>query len=350
MSEFYIVSNELYHHGILGQKWGVRRFQNPDGSLTAAGRERYGTGSSIGSKTKSIAKSVMGAAMKVKDSYEMHNNTKEDRKEAVKNFLASAAILTVGTAVAIGAVAGAAYLYTHGGIYLFELKLAAMAAMAGGTMALAGAGMMIDAAVSGADQAKAQKRYDAAETDPKTGFKLKPKETDPEDDAKKVNPGYHNFNDNTKNNCVLCSTAFEMRRRGYEMTAPVASEGWKKNPNFFRGEKHKDFNGSSKWNNKKSITYSELLEYQNQMSDWITKETVKQGNGARGELHITWMSGNGHSVAYEVQNNKLIIYDGQTGEKYKGFDDFKDISMNVSYARRDNLEFNTEELKRYGFK
>lgn len=35
-----IKEDELYHHGIKGQKWGVRRFQNPDGSLTAAGRKR----------------------------------------------------------------------------------------------------------------------------------------------------------------------------------------------------------------------------------------------------------------------------------------------------------------------
>lgn len=33
--------NELYHYGIKGQKWGVRRYQNSDGSLTDEGRERY---------------------------------------------------------------------------------------------------------------------------------------------------------------------------------------------------------------------------------------------------------------------------------------------------------------------
>jgi hypothetical protein len=33
--------NYLEHHGILGQKWGIRRYQNPDGSLTNAGKKRY---------------------------------------------------------------------------------------------------------------------------------------------------------------------------------------------------------------------------------------------------------------------------------------------------------------------
>ena len=39
----YITNNgELYHHGVKGQKWGIRRYQNADGTLTAEGRKRYG--------------------------------------------------------------------------------------------------------------------------------------------------------------------------------------------------------------------------------------------------------------------------------------------------------------------
>lgn len=38
---YYETSNSLSHHGIKGQKWGVRRFQNKDGTLTAKGKKRY---------------------------------------------------------------------------------------------------------------------------------------------------------------------------------------------------------------------------------------------------------------------------------------------------------------------
>ena len=45
MGEYYAVTRSpeyLEQHGILGMKWGIRRFQNPDGSLTEEGRRRYG--------------------------------------------------------------------------------------------------------------------------------------------------------------------------------------------------------------------------------------------------------------------------------------------------------------------
>ena len=38
----YLEIRELYHHGIKGQKWGVRRYQNDDGTYTKEGMKRYG--------------------------------------------------------------------------------------------------------------------------------------------------------------------------------------------------------------------------------------------------------------------------------------------------------------------
>lgn len=69
-----LYSSEPYlaHHGIKGQKWGVRRFQNEDGSLTQAGQERYQKDMERLSRLQSRARKV--------------STSRHARKLWVKNF------------------------------------------------------------------------------------------------------------------------------------------------------------------------------------------------------------------------------------------------------------------------
>ena len=64
----YAYPDELTHHGILGQKWGVRRYQYKDGSLTPAGRKRYKIDSegNLVEKTKKERKAEAKQARKEK--------------------------------------------------------------------------------------------------------------------------------------------------------------------------------------------------------------------------------------------------------------------------------------------
>lgn len=59
-------TQELQHWGIKGQHWGIRRYQNPDGSLTEAGKKRYYYQNPDGSLTEAGKKDYMKAARKGK--------------------------------------------------------------------------------------------------------------------------------------------------------------------------------------------------------------------------------------------------------------------------------------------
>lgn len=104
-------SEALEHHGILGQKWGVRRYQNEDGSLTSAGKKRYGALKTALAKLSTRQRNNhLGYNLKrlrdAKKQYETDPSTKnakkvEDAKQNTKRIVKKRA-----TAAAIGAAAG----------------------------------------------------------------------------------------------------------------------------------------------------------------------------------------------------------------------------------------------------
>lgn len=74
--------DELYHHGIKGMRWGVRRFQNEDGTLTAQGRQRYKDYRSDQSTRRSLTRHVAADKKNLKDRGEAMNKVTKNYNDA----------------------------------------------------------------------------------------------------------------------------------------------------------------------------------------------------------------------------------------------------------------------------
>ena len=104
----FISEGELYHYGIKGQKWGVRRYQNDDGSLTLSGKKRYSDDGQINSiKRKETPKK--GLIQKRKDKLTEHYISKGYKPNAAKTMaeqrMKTEAVLAVVGTIAVTAVA-----------------------------------------------------------------------------------------------------------------------------------------------------------------------------------------------------------------------------------------------------
>lgn len=73
---------ELYHHGIKGQRWGIRRYQNDDGTLTPLGKAKYGNrGIQVNGSGNNVNYNKESAARAIND-YAAYRDQKKKEKRA----------------------------------------------------------------------------------------------------------------------------------------------------------------------------------------------------------------------------------------------------------------------------
>ena len=199
-----------------------------------------------------------------------------------------------------------------------------------------------------------------AETDSKTGLKLKAnKDMSREEDSKRVNPDYKLDPERARMNCVNCTTAYELRRRGFEVEAQKRTDG--RNgvdvaKNVFNAPNKKVMMYPDPEKDRdKFIDY--CLKYENlartarntELSNATYKALKKEPKGSRGQLLITWGRWGGHSVVYEVDNKgKVNIIDTQCNKIYSEAESKELFARGIAiqYQRYDNRSLNVEELKK----
>lgn len=311
----------LQHYGILGMRWGIRRFQDKSGRLTAAGKKRYNDDPSNGAPEKASSKT----SKEVGDSFiEKKLGIKlSDRQK---------------TAIKVGAGIAAAALVAYGGYRLYNSDVGKPVRdyveqflyrfnESYDRETLRNTGKLTE---------HAKKDLSTRDYDSKLRFFKKAREYTPEEDLKAINEGmYYRAKKGAQNNCGLCTTAYELRRRGYDVRANFAEQGRsvKTLSEFF---KNADIQDDAALANRTKSEWMAAIE----------RRLLRQGDGARGNFGGQYAMGGGHSIIYEVSKGKVIFRDGQTGETYRTTRDAIGLFTpgKSNYFRMDNLEINSDNI------
>ena len=311
----------LQHYGILGMRWGIRRFQDKSGRLTAAGKKRYDDDPSNGAPEKASSKT---------------------QKEVGDSFIEKKLGIKLSdrqkTAIKIGAGVAAAALVAYGGYRLYNSDV--------GKPVRDYVEQFLYRFNEGYDRETlrntgkltehAKKDLSTRDYDSKLRFFKKAREYTPEEDLKAINEGmYYRAKKGAQNNCGLCTTAYELRRRGYDVRANFAEQGRsvKTLSEFF---KNADIQDDAALANRTKSEWMAAIE----------RRLLRQGDGARGNFGGQYAMGGGHSIIYEVSKGKVIFRDGQTGETYRSVREAigNFVPGKSNYFRMDNLEINNDTI------
>lgn len=306
---------ELYHHGIKGQKWGVRRFENEDGTLTPAGKERYGrTGEGRKHRDADEArknKKALKTNGEIKSKKTHYSEDAQYFKDQGDKAIKDAKIRGVAvTALGVAALVGVGAYVATGQDFMSDDDMAQL--IATGVLSSFAGGMMLSSAhkakMSRADiEKKAEKSefksladIPKATTDYAKNYFDNPDATGAEL-MKGVNPGYPNTGSTA--NCMLCTSAMIMRLKGYDVRANTSESGYES----FAPE-----------------DWFDNCEVKRFRTGNLDKEafinTLKdQGEGSYGNLMVSWspiVGGGGHSILYTVKNNEVHFIDAQPSQEY----------------------------------